>query len=63
MTAPDYPAWVCADCGEKHGRRPIGTGGATWHPDTCDLCGRHDLVTEPRDYGHLRDGWQRHAQS
>jgi hypothetical protein len=52
-----YPAWVCSPCGETWGRRPVNPH-ATWHPDTCGLCGRETEVTEPRDYGHLRAGWQ-----
>lgn len=47
----DYPTWICADCGEKHGRRPPGV--ASWHMGTCDICGKLHAVTEPRDYGHL----------
>lgn len=52
----DYPAWICADCGENHGRRPANPY-ATWHPDTCCICKRETMVTEPRDYGHLQEGW------
>lgn len=52
-----YPAWICSDCGDKWGRR--GCGVSTWHPDTCSICGKQDLVTEPRDYGHLKDGWEK----
>ena len=61
MTAPAYPAFICAPCGEKHGRHPIGRHGATWNMatcDICDICGKWDSVTEPRDYGHLRDTWK-----
>ena len=51
-----YPAWICLPCGQRHGRRIPGE--ATWHPDTCGVCGREDVpVTEPRDFGHLRPGW------
>lgn len=33
----DYPTWICADCGERWGRRPEGNPhGATWHMGTCD---------------------------
>ena len=49
----NYPAWVCADCGEKYGRHPVGI--ATWHLDTCGICGRRTGVTECRDFGHLRE--------
>lgn len=57
MGNPEYPAWICSECGEKHGRRQVNPY-ATWHEDTCDICGKTDLVTEPRDYGHLKDGWE-----
>ena len=53
----DYPAWVCGDCGDKYGRRECGI--ATWHEDECGICGQTALVTEPRDFGHLNDGWQK----
>ena len=53
----NYPAWICSDCGNKWGRKECGV--ATWHPDTCGLCGAKTIVTEPRDYGHLKDGWEK----
>ena len=53
----DYPAWVCAECGERYGRRPCGI--ATWHEDVCGVCGQVRAVTEPRDFGHLTDEWRR----
>ena len=44
--------WVCANCGKKHGNyEPVA---ATWHLDTCDMCGRELAVTEPRDFGMPR---------
>jgi crossover junction endodeoxyribonuclease RusA len=55
---PDYPMWICADCAEKYGHHAIDI--ATWHEDTCGVCGRVTVVTEPRDAGHLKDGWQSH---
>jgi len=52
-----YPPWICADCGAKHGRRECGF--ATWHDgDKCGICGKEAATTEPRDYGHLKDGWE-----
>lgn len=49
----DAPRWICAPCGDKHGRRQ--TTDATWHYDTCDLCETADVpVTEVRYYGGLR---------
>lgn len=55
-TQPKYPAWVCAKCGDKYGRKKPGV--ATWHYDDCGVCGKHTIVTEPRDFGHLKDGWE-----
>lgn len=53
----NYPQWICSSCGDKHGNRQCGL--ATWHTDTCDVCGAKDvMVTEPRDYGHLKSGWE-----
>lgn len=51
-----YPSWVCLDCGDRHGRRSVGI--ATWHMGTCDVCGEAEMVTEPRDFGHLRETWR-----
>lgn len=56
MADPEYPAWICRDCGQKHGRRAAGI--CTVHVGECDICGAAEMVTEPRDYGHLKDGWQ-----
>lgn len=52
-----YPEWICSDCGDKHGRRKCGI--ATWHMSVCDVCGKEAFVTEPRDFGHLKDGWEK----
>lgn len=52
----DYPTWVCKSCGEKYGRAAVGV--ASWHIDTCDVCGEMTIVTAPRDYGHLKDNWK-----
>jgi len=42
--------WICHRCA-------IGINAdipegrlATWHEDTCDVCGKTEMVTEPRDY-------------
>lgn len=51
-----YPAWICADCGDRYGKRACGI--ATWHEDVCGICGRTVAVTEARDYGGLRDDWR-----
>ena len=61
MADPEYPAWVCSDCGDAHGRRECRM--ATFHVGTCCICGREDMVTEPRDYGHLKDSWKAAASS
>lgn len=52
----EYPAWICSECGGKYGRRKCGV--ATFHMDTCGVCGEKKMVTEPRDFGHLKDGWK-----
>jgi hypothetical protein len=55
-----YPDWIFLPCGEKHGQREVGR--ATWHEDTCDVCGQWVTVTEPRDFGHLKDTWRDDAK-
>lgn len=51
-----YPDWICKTCGCFYGNRPSGNPyGATWHKDKCDVCGEVTEVTEPRDFGHLRE--------
>jgi len=52
----DYPTWICEICGLKYGRRVAKI--ATWHGGICGVCGDAAGVTEPRDFGHLRDGWE-----
>lgn len=51
-----YPTWVCFECGEKYGRHAPGI--CTVHEDVCGICGKTVPVTEPRDFGHLRDEWR-----
>jgi hypothetical protein len=55
MTKP-YPEWVCNPCGRKYGNFPLAL--CTWHQDICGVCGKLGAVCTPRDFGHLRDGWQ-----
>lgn len=55
-TKTRYPTWICHECGEKHGNRPAGI--STWHNDYCGICGWFKSVTEPRDFGHLKEGWE-----
>lgn len=55
-----YPTWICGDCGRLYGRRTPGI--ATYHINNCDVCGRLLFVTEPRDFGHLKPGWQDHPR-
>jgi len=57
---PIYPIWICHPCGMKHGNRTEGM--ATWHENTCDICGATAAVTEPRDFGHLKDTWIKAAE-
>ena len=58
MMPPPHPQFICTDCGDKHGRRGIGKHGATWHRERCDICGKLDWLTEPRDFGGLRETWK-----
>lgn len=60
MADPDYPGAICSACGQVHGRRSPGI--ATWSRGRCDICGGLDWLTEPRDFGHLRDSWKAAAQ-
>jgi hypothetical protein len=50
-----YPEWVCYECGAKYGRRLPTL--ATLHQGECKICGITKAVTEPRDFGHLKEGW------
>lgn len=52
----DYPATICRDCGYKHGYHSCGV--ASWYPGQCEVCGAFTVVTQPRDYGHLRESWK-----
>ena len=56
-----YPSWICDECGRLHGKRPEGNPyGATWHIGECGICGTGGVeVTECRDFGHLREGWNK----
>ncbi len=61
MTKPArYPAFICHTCGEEYGQPERVRKGlvSTFHFGLCDICGREDLLTEPRDYGHLKPGWE-----
>lgn len=61
----NYPSYICHDCGVEWGSwyvRSEYVGPPHWcstmHMGVCDLCGKVDIaVTEPRDYGHLKKGW------
>lgn len=55
-----YPMWVCMECGSKFGRRQAGV--CTIHQDTCGICGKIAMCTEPRDFGHLKKGWEQHVK-
>lgn len=52
-----YPDWICADCGEKLGRS-AATRYAAWHDGRCGMCNQTTMVTEPRDFGHLKPNWR-----
>lgn len=46
----NYPQWVCSTCAIMAGGRSPQC--ATFHNDTCEVCGEFKTVTEPRDYGY-----------
>lgn len=54
-----YPTTICADCGQRYGKRQT-PGFSCWTVLPCDICGTVAPCTEPRDFGHLLDGWQHH---
>lgn len=58
-----YPNWVCYKCGvkaniltclQRYGNFPLKWSFeiSTWHTDICDVCGKHDDVTQARDFFH-----------
>lgn len=56
MKLKPYPTWCCNQCG-THARKMMGRsepkfGMATYHMDTCDVCGVYKEVTEPRDFSY-----------
>lgn len=52
-----YPSVICYECGLKHGTRRVNQY-SSWHQSKCDVCGDDAACTQPRDFGHLKDGWQ-----
>lgn len=57
-TIETYPQWICRSCGIKHGRKKTTGIISTWHNGTCDICNAKREVTEPRDFGHLKETWR-----
>ena len=55
--ASHQPDWVCADCGDKY-RAGEWFAVSTWHEGLCGVCDEQKPVTEPRDCGYLKEGWQ-----
>lgn len=60
-----YPSWICHPCGMTWGiwysrGEYVGPPNmcSTMHLDTCGICDQENVVvTEPRDYGHLKKNW------
>lgn len=53
MSKYEYPNWVCANCGRQAQSDPYKIASlSTWHMNTCDVCGKFEAVTQPRDFGH-----------
>lgn len=64
------PDWVCFDCGEQWGRwyedgEYFGPSPhySTNHMGKCSVCEQVKSVTEARDYGFLRKGWDKKVAS
>jgi hypothetical protein len=55
----DYPQWICLDCGVKYGKHKTTGYIATWHMERCGICNQLKPCTEPRDFGHLKEGWNK----
>jgi len=53
-----YPTWICLECGDKYGNGMPDGHVCTVHNGTCGICGKDAQVTEPRDFRHLRHGWE-----
>lgn len=58
MTKP-YPQWVCISCGNKYGNGMPKDHVCTMHEGVCGICGETRGVTEPRDFRHLKQGWEK----
>mgnify|MGYP003341293787 CR=1 FL=1 len=56
--AKKQPAWVCHECGDKH-RAGEWFTISTWHIGECGVCHTEQAVTEPRDCGYLKEGWDK----
>ena len=59
------PKQVCRSCGLTYGtgiNRVAGIASSV-SPGECGVCGNHTSVTEPRDFGYLRRGWQQHEKA
>lgn len=62
MSRVEYPEYVCQTCGYAWGRFPKLNRISCWHNGQCGICSAVEVpVTEPRDFGHLRKGWQNEA--
>lgn len=57
----EYPSWACAPCGKEHGasKGKLVHIVATFHYGKCDVCGKNAEVTQPRDYGHFPNWFNR----
>lgn len=58
MIDKKQPAWVCDECAEKH-KAGKWFPYSTWHIGECGVCKQKKPVTEPRDCGYLKKGWNK----
>jgi hypothetical protein len=60
--AERQPEVVCNGCGTLFGRYMRPDRVSSYWMDTCGVCGKHMAVTEPRDFGYLKEGWEMYGK-
>lgn len=58
----NYPVEICHECGAKYGQRNALHDHTCWN-GTCEICGETGTVTSPRDFGHLKPGWEKETKN
>lgn len=50
--------WICNECAVKLCKNINCNYATTWHYRDCDVCKEYKSVTEPRDFGGLKNSQQ-----